>query len=98
MASKTPPSRSAKKHWSRAIGCCSTPTASQKHAIRTAGCGVAFGVVDEACDAEFFSVSATETLRRIPHAVATHHDGSADDDATLLLAEWSPVAAQLTLP
>ena len=39
-----------------------------------------------------------ETLRRLAHAVATHHDGSAADDATLLLAEWSPAAAQRALP
>jgi hypothetical protein len=41
---------------------------------------------------------AAETLRRLAHAVATHHDGPADDDATLLLAEWSPAAAQRALP
>jgi hypothetical protein len=41
---------------------------------------------------------APETLRRLAHAVATHHYGPAADDATLLLAEWSPVAAQRTLP
>jgi phosphoserine phosphatase RsbU/P len=41
---------------------------------------------------------AAETLRRLAHAVAAHHDGPAADDATLLLAEWSPAAAQRTLP
>jgi phosphoserine phosphatase RsbU/P len=39
-----------------------------------------------------------ETLRRLAHAVAAHHDGPAVDDATLLLAEWSPAAARRTLP
>jgi sigma-B regulation protein RsbU (phosphoserine phosphatase) len=39
-----------------------------------------------------------ETLRRLAHAVATHHDGPAADDATLLLAEWSPAAAQRAVP
>jgi hypothetical protein len=41
---------------------------------------------------------AAETLRRLAHTVATHHDGPAADDATLLLVEWSPAAAQRTLP
>jgi sigma-B regulation protein RsbU (phosphoserine phosphatase) len=41
---------------------------------------------------------AAETLRRLAHAVATHHHGPAADDATLLLAEWSPAAAQRSLP
>jgi phosphoserine phosphatase RsbU/P len=41
---------------------------------------------------------AAETLRRLAHAVAAHHDGPATDDATLLLAEWSPAAAQRVLP
>jgi phosphoserine phosphatase RsbU/P len=41
---------------------------------------------------------AAETLRRLAHAVAAHHDGPADDDATLLLAEWSPAAARRALP
>ena len=33
---------------------------------------------------------APEALRRLAHAVAAHHDGPATDDATLLLAHWSP--------
>jgi hypothetical protein len=41
---------------------------------------------------------AAETLHRLAHAVATHHDGPAADDATLLLAQWSPAAAQRALP
>jgi serine phosphatase RsbU (regulator of sigma subunit) len=39
-----------------------------------------------------------ETLRRLAHAVATHHHGPAADDATLLLAEWSPSTGQPTPP
>jgi sigma-B regulation protein RsbU (phosphoserine phosphatase) len=41
---------------------------------------------------------AAETLRRLAHAVAAHHDGPPADDATLLLVEWSPAAAQRSLP
>jgi phosphoserine phosphatase RsbU/P len=39
-----------------------------------------------------------ETLRRLARAVATHHNGPAVDDATLLLAEWSPDAVRRILP
>jgi serine phosphatase RsbU (regulator of sigma subunit) len=31
---------------------------------------------------------APETLRRLVHAVLTHHDGQLSDDATVLLCEW----------
>jgi sigma-B regulation protein RsbU (phosphoserine phosphatase) len=41
---------------------------------------------------------AAETLRRLAQAVAAHHEGPAIDDATLLLAEWSPTAAQRSVP
>jgi sigma-B regulation protein RsbU (phosphoserine phosphatase) len=41
---------------------------------------------------------APETVRRLAHAVATHHDGPATDDATLLLAEWSPTFVRTVLP
>ncbi len=41
---------------------------------------------------------APETVRRLAHAVAAHHDGPATDDATLLLAEWSPAAVRRTVP
>jgi serine phosphatase RsbU (regulator of sigma subunit) len=41
---------------------------------------------------------AAETLRRLAHTVAAHHNGPAADDATLLLAEWSPDATQRALP
>jgi hypothetical protein len=41
---------------------------------------------------------ASETLRRLAQAVAGHQDGPARDDATLLLAEWSPTAARRAVP
>jgi sigma-B regulation protein RsbU (phosphoserine phosphatase) len=41
---------------------------------------------------------ASETVRRLAHAVTAHHDGPASDDTTLLLAEWSPAAARRTVP
>jgi sigma-B regulation protein RsbU (phosphoserine phosphatase) len=41
---------------------------------------------------------APETLRRVSHAVVEHQQGPPDDDATLLLAEWSPAAARRTVP
>ncbi|WP_328476348.1 serine/threonine-protein phosphatase [Actinoplanes sp. NBC_00393] len=39
-----------------------------------------------------------ETLRRISHAVIEHQHGLPDDDATLVLAEWSPPAVRRTVP
>ncbi len=39
-----------------------------------------------------------ETLRRLSHAVVDHQHGLPDDDATLLLADWSPGASQRTVP
>jgi hypothetical protein len=41
---------------------------------------------------------APETLRRLSHAVIEHQQGPPRDDATLLLVEWSPAAAQRTVP
>jgi phosphoserine phosphatase RsbU/P len=41
---------------------------------------------------------APETLRRLSHAVIEHQHGPPDDDATLVLAEWSPAAVRRTLP
>ncbi|HEY8471149.1 MAG TPA: anti-sigma factor antagonist [Natronosporangium sp.] len=35
-------------------------------------------------------LSAPETLRRLSHAVLEHQHGQLDDDATLLIVEWSP--------
>jgi phosphoserine phosphatase RsbU/P len=39
-----------------------------------------------------------ETLRRLSHAVIEHQHGPPADDATLLLAEWSPSAARRSVP
>jgi hypothetical protein len=41
---------------------------------------------------------AAETLRRLAQAVAGHQPGPARDDATLLMAEWSPTAAHRAVP
>jgi hypothetical protein len=41
---------------------------------------------------------APETLRRLSHAVIEYQQGPPDDDATLLMVEWSPAAAQRTVP
>jgi sigma-B regulation protein RsbU (phosphoserine phosphatase) len=41
---------------------------------------------------------APETLRRLAHAVATHHDGPYADDATLVLAQWSSADVHRNLP
>ncbi|MEU8242318.1 PP2C family protein-serine/threonine phosphatase [Actinoplanes missouriensis] len=41
---------------------------------------------------------APETLRRLSHAVLEHQGGPPDDDATLLLVQWSAAAAFDTLP
>jgi hypothetical protein len=41
---------------------------------------------------------APETLRRLAYAVAEHQGGAPADDATLVLAEWSPVAARRSTP
>ncbi|MEU7901681.1 PP2C family protein-serine/threonine phosphatase [Actinoplanes sp. NPDC049118] len=41
---------------------------------------------------------APETVRRLSHAVIEHQHGPPADDATLLLAEWSPAAARRMIP
>jgi sigma-B regulation protein RsbU (phosphoserine phosphatase) len=41
---------------------------------------------------------APETLRRLGHVVTEHQGGSPADDATLVLAEWSPAAARRSAP
>jgi Stage II sporulation protein E (SpoIIE) len=43
-------------------------------------------------------LSAPETLRRLIEAVFRHQDGRLQDDATLLLVDWSPDAFQGLLP
>lgn len=41
---------------------------------------------------------AAETLRRLTHTVVDHQNGRLDDDVSLLLLEWSPVAARRSMP
>jgi sigma-B regulation protein RsbU (phosphoserine phosphatase) len=41
---------------------------------------------------------AAETVRMLALAVGAFHDGPAKDDATLVLADWSPQAARRSLP
>ena len=63
--------------------------------------GEQFGVhrlIDHAERHAAAGLPAPETLRRLAHAVAGHHDGPAADDATLLLAEWSPTFVGRLLP
>ncbi|MFB9904046.1 PP2C family protein-serine/threonine phosphatase [Allokutzneria oryzae] len=47
---------------------------------------------------EAAGLSAPETLRRITHAVLDHQKGRLQDDATLMLVEWSTTAANSLLP
>jgi serine phosphatase RsbU (regulator of sigma subunit) len=42
-------------------------------------------------------LATSEILRRLSHAVLEHQHGHLQDDATLLLVEWSPHAARRTL-
>jgi hypothetical protein len=63
--------------------------------------GAAFGVqrlVDLAQRHAADGLPAPETLRRLAHEVRTYQGGSAVDDTTLMLAEWSPTAAIGTVP
>jgi hypothetical protein len=41
---------------------------------------------------------ASETVRRLSHTVIEHQHGPPADDATLILADWSPAAAHRTVP
>jgi serine phosphatase RsbU (regulator of sigma subunit) len=41
---------------------------------------------------------AAETLRRLSHAVLEHQAGPPNDDATLLLLDWSAEAARRNVP
>jgi phosphoserine phosphatase RsbU/P len=43
-------------------------------------------------------LSAPETLRRLSHAVLEHQHGQLDDDATLMIVEWSPQPRQGQAP
>lgn len=63
--------------------------------------GVPFGLnqlVDLAERSAAAGLPAPETLRRMAHRVVEYQQGRLTDDATLLLAEWSSVAAQRTQP
>lgn len=39
-------------------------------------------------------VAAPEVLRRLMHAILAHQENELDDDATVMLVEWSPLANQ----
>jgi len=55
--------------------------------------GEAFGVsrlVDVAEKHAAAGLTAPETLRRVSHAIIDHQGGQLQDDATLVLLEWSP--------
>ncbi|MCP3804335.1 serine/threonine-protein phosphatase [Allokutzneria sp. A3M-2-11 16] len=63
--------------------------------------GVEFGIdrlVDLTERHEAAGLPAPETLRRITHAVLDHQNGRLQDDATLMLVEWSTEAARSLLP
>jgi len=63
--------------------------------------GTRFGVerlVRLAAQCEAARLPAPETLRRLALAVADHQAGPPTDDATLMLAHWSPEAARRVLP
>jgi sigma-B regulation protein RsbU (phosphoserine phosphatase) len=63
--------------------------------------GEEFGVdrlVELAEHAAADRLPAPETLRRLAHAVREHRGGELRDDATLMLVEWSGVAADRLLP
>lgn len=67
---------------------------------RTGG-GDRFGVarlVDLTGQHTAAGLPAPETLRRLAHAVIEHQAGPPSDDATLLLVQWSAVAALATVP
>ncbi|WP_086824938.1 PP2C family protein-serine/threonine phosphatase [Allokutzneria sp. NRRL B-24872] len=63
--------------------------------------GTEFGIdrlVDLTERHEAAGLPAPETLRRITHAVLDHQSGNLQDDATLMLVEWSTGAANSLLP
>jgi serine phosphatase RsbU (regulator of sigma subunit) len=47
---------------------------------------------------ETAGLPAPETLRRVTRAVLDHQHGQLQDDATLLLLEWSTSAPTILLP
>jgi len=63
--------------------------------------GVPFGLdrlVDLTERHEAADLPAPETLRRVVHAVLEHQNGRLQDDATLMLVEWSTTAHGTLLP
>ncbi|EWC59230.1 Serine phosphatase RsbU, regulator of sigma subunit [Actinokineospora spheciospongiae] len=63
--------------------------------------GVPFGLdrlVDLTERHEAADLPAPETLRRVVHAVLEHQNGQLQDDATLMLVEWSTTAHGTLLP
>jgi phosphoserine phosphatase RsbU/P len=63
--------------------------------------GVMFGLprlIDATERANAAGLPAAETLRRLTHTVVDHQHGRLADDASLLLLEWSPVAARRSMP
>lgn len=55
-------------------------------------------LVDLAERSALAGLPAPETLRRMAHRLVEYQRGRLSDDATLLLAEWSPAAAERTQP
>ncbi|HEX2774253.1 MAG TPA: PP2C family protein-serine/threonine phosphatase [Micromonosporaceae bacterium] len=63
--------------------------------------GVMFGLsrlIDATEGASAAGLPAAETLRRLTHNVVDHQNGRLDDDASLLLLEWSTAAARRSMP
>jgi hypothetical protein len=91
------PRRSARSSSNRATDFCRTPTASPKPATH----GAEFGLdrlVDLAERHHHDGLPAPETLRRVARAVLEYQRGHLQDDATLLLLEWSANAPTGLLP
>lgn len=63
--------------------------------------GVFFGeqrLIDLTERAQFDGLPAPETLRRLTAAVLAHQDGALQDDATLLMLDWSTAAPRTLFP
>jgi hypothetical protein len=78
-------------------GCCCTPW----HCRGRNAHGEFFGehrLVDFTRRAELAGLPAPETLRRLTAAVLAHQHGQLQDDATLVLLDWSPDAPRRLFP
>jgi hypothetical protein len=53
---------------------------------------------DRRCRRELTGLPAPETLRRLTAAVLAHQHGQLQDDATLVLLDWSPDAPRRLFP